>query len=1004
MKTPEIDPRKRDDIIVYLRQTAAAYTPEWRFDPEKPDVGAALALVFADMFAETIQRVNRVAEKNKTAFFNGLGARILPAAPAAGYVTFGLAGEPTRGVPVKAGTQLLADVDDPEADRGIFETVNDIYVTPALPQQIYNVSGRQDVIARVYDREQFADRPEPFYGFDFGAPNLQEHVLYFCHEGALSICGGAWVEIAFAPHRRRRVDAESLRALADLKTVRWEYGASEGFVPFDGVRLREDKLLLFKSERQPAFAHTEQFGAANYWIRCTARAIAPFREFRLDRITVGSEAAGIRPDAVNAAGVDENILEFFPFGEKMSPYSDVYFASEEALSKKGAPVKFSFNLNFMRVPIDLDVGDPAINWKPIMRRSDFRPDREYDVTVEDVVWEYYNGKGWARLFPGNEYRDVFSTKHGTMGQHRCLDFVCPGDMERVLINSVESFFIRCRILKLNNLYKTKGHYIAPFVEGPVFAYAYGARAVVPDLLVTVNNLEERRFTAGDLQGGHAPFRPFQDMGDDRAALYLGLNAPPLEGPIKLLFSMRETILQKPPRLLWEYYGRQGWAPLNVVDETECLRKTGLITFMGNPGFQRKTLWSASLYWLRAVDADGGYNDPRNPLQLPRIKGLHMNTTRVMHVETRREEFFAVTPEVENPTCRLLHPRVQDLSVWVDEASRGETGDWAEWEKQGKLRLTRDGEGSVTGAWVRWTRVPDFALSAPGDRHYTVDCNQGVIRFGDGNNGRLPPSTDGDSVRVAYRTGGGRVGNLPAGRINRSNLSLGFINVIRNPENTSGGCDRETVPEALRRSAAALKHGYRGVTARDYEALAREATRNIWKTKCFANYNRLGQPEPGCVTLVVLQKDFEQGRDYFCNLQEQVRQYISDRISGNIVDLDRFHVAEPQFLELSVKAELSVRDFNRVFQVRGQAQKRLASFIHPVTGNFDGRGWEIGTIPNATQMLNCLKDVPGISFLKNVTVSAYTEGPFGRMETDLGEGRGIFALPLSGKHEVLITVE
>jgi len=185
----------------------------------------------------------------------------------------------------------------------------------------------------------------------------------------------------------------------------------------------------------------------------------------------------------------------------------------------------------------------------------------------------------------------------------------------------------------------------------------------------------------------------------------------------------------------------------------------------------------------------------------------------------------------------------------------------------------------------------------------------------------------------------------------------------------------------------------------------EASRNIWKTKCFSNYNDKGEREPGTVTLVVLQKDFQQGRNYFGRLQEQVYRYISARISGNMADLRRFHVIEPQFLELSVKVELTVADFNLIFQVKEAVEERLAGFIHPMTGNFDGRGWGIGTIPNQTQIMNGLKGIEGVSFLKSVFVTAFREGRQGKTEADPEQsGELVFCLPLSGKHEILISVD
>ncbi|MDR0469836.1 MAG: baseplate J/gp47 family protein [Peptococcaceae bacterium] len=1004
MRTPEIYRKNDTDIINHLRKIAGAYTPEWRFDEEHPDVGTALALIYADMFAETAKRFNMAPDKHKTAFFNGINAKLLPAIPAAGYVTFGLAGEQGGGVAVRSRTQMTAEAEGPEAGNVIFETAHDVYVTPSRLEDVYNVSGRHDIITRVATA-QGEETPESWYLFDLNGVNIQEHILYFGQKDALYIKNGAWIEVEFLSHYENRISEEALRSFLDDRNAVWEYRAEEDYLPFDGAKVQDGKLLFFKSERQPGFASVEENGAVSCWIRCRVQNITAFEQLYLDSIRIASQGRGILPDVITSAGADESVHECFPFGEKMSLFSDVYFASEEALSKKGAMVKLNFNMNFMRIPIDLEVDDPTINWKLIMRRSDFKPDAEFDITIEDVVWEYYNGQGWARLFPRNEYRDVFSTKMGTMGQYRSVDFLCPEDMEKILINSCESHYIRCRILKLNNMYKVKGNYVSPYIESPSFSYAYENAGVIPDACYTVNNLHMESYHAGELRDAQYFFKPFKSITDKQTAIYMGFSLPLEEGPIKLLFSMADSVTDQAPRLVWEYYGKNGWTSLNVVDETRQLRKTGIVTFMGSRDFRRLRIWDREQYWIRVVDVDEAYNDRKNPLQLSRALAIWCNATQVYQLESRMEELFYMEHLAEDFVCQLLHAPVQDIEVWVDELGQGEPDEWKLWEKAGRLQLMRDAQGELYSAWVRWTETEDLALSDPDDRHYLIDRNRGEILFGDGKNGRIPTARDRESVRVAYRTGGGEIGNLREGAINRINVSIGFINGVQNPGVTSGGCDQETVREALTRTAATLKHGYRGVTASDYEALALEASRNIRKAKCFANRNGHGEKEPGSVTLVILQKDFQYGRNFFGKLQEQVYQYIADRVSGNIVDLDRFYVAEPQFLELSVKAELSVRDFDLVFQVKEAAEKRLEDFINPVTGNFDGQGWGIGSIPNQTQITNSLNDIAGISFIKGVTVTAYREDRFGRTEVDM-EHRDelLFGLPLSGRHEILIAVE
>ncbi|MBO4913989.1 MAG: hypothetical protein J5449_02180, partial [Oscillospiraceae bacterium] len=63
MKLPMLDPRSRDDIRAQLEVLAKSYTPEWRCEGAADDPGAALAELFCDMHAETIERLNALPEK-----------------------------------------------------------------------------------------------------------------------------------------------------------------------------------------------------------------------------------------------------------------------------------------------------------------------------------------------------------------------------------------------------------------------------------------------------------------------------------------------------------------------------------------------------------------------------------------------------------------------------------------------------------------------------------------------------------------------------------------------------------------------------------------------------------------------------------------------------------------------------------------------------------------------------------------------------------------------------
>ncbi len=212
-----------------------------------------------------------------------------------------------------------------------------------------------------------------------------------------------------------------------------------------------------------------------------------------------------------------------------------------------------------------------------------------------------------------------------------------------------------------------------------------------------------------------------------------------------------------------------------------------------------------------------------------------------------------------------------------------------------------------------------------------------------------------TVRIEYSVGGGSAGNLPAHAIRGMSRSIGFISDVDNHEMTVGGCDQEQMQEALKRSSAALRHGYRAVTVRDYEDLALEADRSVCRAKCFSGRNESGDREYGQVTLVVLQKDFENGRKYFDEVRARIMNDMKERIPPQLTKRNAFHIIEPNYLELSVSVTLQVAEYSQVFDVRSGVKKRLEQFLNPVTGNYSGAGWEIGSIPNTAQILNALKE-------------------------------------------------
>ena len=87
-----------------------------------------------------------------------------------------------------------------------------------------------------------------------------------------------------------------------------------------------------------------------------------------------------------------------------------------------------------------------------------------------------------------------------------------------------------------------------------------------------------------------------------------------------------------------------------------------------------------------------------------------------------------------------------------------------------VRVEYDFLGEITEFYVRWTEVDNFDHSSPGDRHYTLDRMNNVLRFGDGVSVMIPPAQPGPAFTVQAVCCDGSAGNLAAGRVRQSFLA------------------------------------------------------------------------------------------------------------------------------------------------------------------------------------------------------------------------------------------
>jgi len=133
----------------------------------------------------------------------------------------------------------------------------------------------------------------------------------------------------------------------------------------------------------------------------------------------------------------------------------------------------------------------------------------------------------------------------------------------------------------------------------------------------------------------------------------------------------------------------------------------------------------------------------------------------------------------------------------------------------------DGSAVVKVNGTEWMPLESLIDATADTPAYTVSVDadyRATISFGDGTNGMAPSGT----VEVRYETGGGAIGNVPAGHIAViegvfTDLAGHPVSVsVTNTSQASGGMDPETMDEIRWKAPRSIKTGNRTVTREDFE--------------------------------------------------------------------------------------------------------------------------------------------------------------------------------------------
>ncbi|MDV2997172.1 MAG: hypothetical protein N4J56_006877 [Chroococcidiopsis sp. SAG 2025] len=401
------------------------------------------------------------------------------------------------------------------------------------------------------------------------------------------------------------------------------------------------------------------------------------------------------------------------------------------------------------------------------------------------------------------------------------------------------------------------------------------------------------------------------------------------------------------------------------------------------------------YWLRCVLTAA---QPHQPVYTnsPRVTGLAVRTiggtVRASQSLLIREEQLGISDGRPGQSFEVQSPPILD-------------------RREGEhIEVT-----PPSGLPQIWQEVKDFADSSSADLHYTIDSLTGAIQFGplirepealklqtpsgdrlkaslaeetfsggelqqrllEHQYGAVPPRGS-VIIMVAYRTGGGKKGNVQAGTLRFLKSAIPYVASVTNHYLARNGADAQSLDRAVLEAPRILRTRDRAVTAEDFEVLTQRAgTGAIARVKC------LGASESqsaGRVSLLVVPQAntdaIAQGLgippERFAltsTLQQQVMNYLDERrLLGVQVQLQ-----VPEYVGVTVQAEVAIEPtYNNPTarrEILNQLRVSLYRYLNPLSGGLEGTGWDFGRPVYTSDIVALLQKTPGVAYLGTVLLFA-----------------------------------
>ena len=292
-----------------------------------------------------------------------------------------------------------------------------------------------------------------------------------------------------------------------------------------------------------------------------------------------------------------------------------------------------------------------------------------------------------------------------------------------------------------------------------------------------------------------------------------------------------------------------------------------------------------------------------------------------------------------------------------------------------------------------------------DAHFLLDASTGLVTFGDGERGRIPPA--GTLIFATCHVTQAEAGNLSEGSVdqladsvhNRAVLadfdSLKSQLEVTNPLPAVGGAAAETITQAAGRAFEVIEKPRRAVTLADYEALAKETpgvqlARVSARANLYPSFSCL--KALGMIAVIILPYLPAEGPMPSRGLRQALAAYLARRrIVGTWVE-----VVGPTYLEVTVRAKVRAYPGKNAAALQQKIIAALNHFFHPLEGGPDGSGWPFGRDVYRSEVLQVIDETPGVDHVLSLELI-----PQGGEPQCSNICLGSTGLVAAGQHEIAV---